>query len=305
MRSGSIRERFFEDRGVNQVFEIERGESANLASVCADLSPAGKNTHFSRRALAKSPAEGARGRRRELARDVLEGSIVRTTCAATLFIALFAAPALAEPLASNEAPVPPETFRYTTPAEPNPLRATLELGGVLVLGFAWYATTSTDIVHQWDVNYDFATFRRKLTGQAFGADTNKFGTNFIGHPLGGTGYYLSARSNQLTILQSFGYSLAGSLLWELFGEVSEVVSLNDSLVTPVAGLAIGESTTQLGAFFDRSGPSSMNQTLGSVFGPFKSLNDALDGRELVRAPSGFPDDEWHRFELSASAVGVF
>jgi hypothetical protein len=94
-------------------------------------------------------------------------------------------------------------------------------------------------------------------------------------------------------------------LWELFGEVSEVVSLNDSLVTPVAGLAIGESTTQLGAFFDRSGPNSGNRVLGTVFGPFKSMNDALDGLKPARAPSGFPDDEWHRFDLRASAVAVY
>jgi hypothetical protein len=240
-----------------------------------------------------------------MARGVLNDPIVRTTCAVMVFTTLLSAPALAEPLAANAPPVPPPTFRYTTPVDPNPLRATLELGGVLALGFVWYATTSTDIVHQWDVNYDFETFREKITGQAFGADTNQFGTNFIGHPLGGTGYYLAARSNRLTILESFGYSLAGSLLWELFGEVSEVVSMNDSLVTPVAGLAIGESTTQLGAFFDRSGPSSMNRTLGSVFGPFKSLNDALDGVKPARSSSTFPEDEWHRFELTASAVGIY
>jgi hypothetical protein len=233
---------------------------------------------------------------------------VRTACAAALFVLLLGAPAHADPGATDatEAPPPsPPTFRYTTPADANPLRATLELGAVWTLGFAWYATTSNDIVHQWDVGYSWSKFEQKITGHAFGPDTNQFGTNFIGHPLGGTGYYLAARSNRLGILSSFGYSLAGSLLWELFGEVSEVVSMNDSLVTPVAGLAIGESTTQLGAFFDRSGPSGTHRVFGSVFGPFKSLNDALDGLEPERSRSEFPEDEWHRFDLELGARGVF
>jgi hypothetical protein len=236
---------------------------------------------------------------------VLLFSIVRTTCAATVLVALLSAPAHADPDVPDAPPAPPPTFRYTTPADTNPLRATLELGAVWTFGFAWYATTSTDIVHHWDVGYSWSAFEEKLTGQAFGPDTNQFGTNFVGHPLGGTGYYLAARSNRLGILQSFGYSIAGSILWELFGEVSEVLSMNDSLVTPVAGLAIGESTTQLGAFFDRSGPSSTNRVFGTVFGPFKSVNDVLDGLEPARAPRGFPDDEWHRFDLTLSARGVF
>jgi hypothetical protein len=181
------------------------------------------------------------------------------------------------------------------------LRALLELGVVFTLGFAWYAT-SAPTVHRWDPGYRWSVFEDKLTGVHVGTDANSFGTNFIGHPLGGTGYYLAARSNRLTTWQSAGFAVAGSLLWEVFGEVSEVVSVNDMITTPLAGISIGEATTQLAAHFDRSEPTGTNRVLGSVFGPVKSLNDALDGLEPARAPRGSPARDWHRFHLEAAGT---
>lgn len=192
--------------------------------------------------------------------------------------------------------MPAKTFEYTTTAEPKPLRAVLEIGAVLTLGFTWYATTAPT-VHDWDPGYRWSIFRSKLTLQKLGPDANSFGTNFVGHPLGGTGYYLAARSNRLTILESFALSCAGSLFWELFGEVSEVVSLNDMIVTPLAGLSIGEATTQLGAYFDRQEATSTHRFLGTAFGPFKTLNDALDRLE----PSRARPDEWQRFDARFGA----
>ncbi len=209
-------------------------------------------------------------------------------------------PAGAEP--SYHPPYPPALI-YTTPAEPGGLRAVLQLHAVFLTGFVYYLTTARG-VGDWDVNYEWTVFSNKLSGQSFGTDENHFGTNFIGHPLGGTGYYLAARSNRLTIYQSFGFSFAGSLLWEYFGEVREVISMNDTLVTPVAGWAIGESLYQLGAFFDRSAGTTRNRVLGSVFSPLKSFNDWYDGLEPVRVASGFPRDEWHRFDLQAGAALV-
>lgn len=203
-----------------------------------------------------------------------------------------AVPATAEPVG---------TFEYTTPVEPAPLRALLELGAVFTLGFAWYATTAPT-VQNWDPGYRWSTFRDKITGGDVGLDANSLGTNFIGHPLGGTGYYLAARSNRLGILQSFGFTIAGSLLWEVFGEVSEVVSTNDMIVTPLAGLSIGESTIQLASHFDRSAPSPGNRVAGAVFGPIKTINDALDGVEPERVRHGEVPKDWHQFHAELAGT---
>jgi hypothetical protein len=198
----------------------------------------------------------------------------------------------------------PPTFAYTTRAEPRPVRAAVELGGVLAVGFAWYAVTRRGAIRDGNLGYSWSVFRKKITGRAFGPDTNHFGTNFVGHPLGGTGYFLAARSNRLTVLESFAYAVGGSLVWELFGEVTEVVSLNDTLVTPFAGLAIGESTTQLATFFDRSAGTHGHRFVASVFGAPKKLNDWFDGLAPRRSRTTFPAEEWHRFELVTESALV-
>ena len=91
--------------------------------------------------------------------------------------------------------------------------------------------------------------------------------------------------------------------------MSEVVSLNDMIVTPLAGVAIGEAWTQLGAFFDRSGPGLGHSILGSFFGPMKSLNDLFDGVSPQRSQSldeyGFPTNEWHDFDLHLGLAANF
>lgn len=195
------------------------------------------------------------------------------------------------------------TFAYTTPASPNGLRAVLELQAVFLTGFLYYLSTA-GLQHEWDLNYTWEVHQRKLTGQSFGADQNHFGTNFIGHPVGGAGYYQAARGNRLGVYQSFAFAVGGSLLWEYFGEIREVISANDTLVTPVAGLALGESLFQLGAFFDRSSPAWHHRALASLLSPFKAVNDRFDGLTPARVAHGYPDDTWHNFDLQAGLFVV-
>ncbi|MEY4580269.1 MAG: hypothetical protein RL701_4972 [Pseudomonadota bacterium] len=199
---------------------------------------------------------------------------------------------------------PPETFQYAVALNKNYVRMVLELTGVFSVGLVWYIT-NTEIGQDYNFKYNWKTFRQKLTGDALGLDTNHLGTNFIGHPLGGSAYYWVARGNRLGIAESAGIAVGGSLLWEYFGEVSEIVSLNDMIVTPLAGIAIGEAFTQLGAFFDRSSPAWHNRVLSILLTPFKNLNDALDGASLGRSQldqRGFPADEWHQFDLNTGAA---
>lgn len=193
----------------------------------------------------------------------------------------------------------PPTFSYQTRADENYLRAVVEFETVFAVGLLYYMTTSG---RNWDLGYRWASYEQKFTWGAFGPDQNHFGTNFIGHPLGGAGYYVSARSNRLSPFESFAFAFAGSLLWEYFGEITERVSLNDTVVTPTAGVAIGEGATQLGAFFDRSAATPANRALGVVFAPFKSVNDWADDLRLRRASRGWAEGEWHRFDLDTRGV---
>jgi hypothetical protein len=201
----------------------------------------------------------------------------------------------------------PETFSYTQRAEENRVRALLELSGVYTVGFTFFLAINR-LLPGYDVGYSWPVLRKKLLGEGLELDVNGLNTNFVGHPMGGTMYYTMARSNRLSIAESAAFAIGGSLLWELFGEVREFISINDMIVTPLAGIAIAEPFLQLGAFFDRSSPSLPHRILGTLFAPVKSLNDALDGQTLARATEqdayGFPAGEYHRFDLRTGAAAT-
>jgi Domain of unknown function (DUF3943) len=230
---------------------------------------------------------------------------LRVATRALLAIVL-TAPAVAQGEAAEEEA--DETFRYRATQSQHYGRAALEellvLGGE---GLQYWKDRSINS-EDWDLDYDWRSFRGKLDGTAYSFDTNRFTTNFAYHPAAGTLYYLAPRGNRLNVLESLAYATAASTFWEVFAEFRELVSINDMWVTPLSGLAFGETTTQLGAFFDRGCASRVNQALGWLFGPARSLHDAVDGAELARAPScdewGFDTASTHRFVLAAGGAEV-
>jgi hypothetical protein len=232
----------------------------------------------------------------------------RTTCLAVALAILATANrarALEPTTTTLPAPPPPVTFAYVSPAEKHYLRATLELSAVMLAGAVQYATekgNSTD----WDLGYDWPSLRAKLTGDAVRFDTNRFDTNMITHPAAGALYYVAARGNRLSVLESFLFAAAASTTWEYVGEFREKASVNDLIVTPVAGAVVGETLTQLGVFFERSERTPVTRVLAFVLAPTKTTHDWIDGATPARSVAvddlGLTTDESHRFELSAGGV---
>lgn len=223
--------------------------------------------------------------------------------ASVLAVALAAGDArAANPIVLDDGDDRTDAFRYTTPYPKDYFRAVLEGLGVLGIGFLEYLVSTKPSRSGVAPPYDWSIFHDKLGGNAQSFDINHFNTNFIGHPLGGTLYYLSARSNRLTLLPSFGWAFTGSLVWEMLGEITEKPSYNDMIVTPWAGLSNGEVLNQLGGFFSRGRRNVLNGVLQAFFCPPRFIHDRLDG--LVAEPSptfdelGFPSDVWHRFDFS-------
>jgi hypothetical protein len=219
-------------------------------------------------------------------------------------LAFAAALAVARP-ATAEPNDPYQTFRYEQEASPEIFRAVLEGVGVLSVGYIEYLTSTHQIKPGARVTYDSGLFIDKVSGNAQSFDANQFNTNFIGHPLGGTLYYFAARSNRLSVTQSFAWAFTGSLLWEYLGEIGEKPSYNDMIATPWGGIANGETFTQLSAFFARGKRTIHGQALKILFGIPHTIHEAVDGLDRERAPStdalGFPNDIWHEFRASAGA----
>jgi len=87
------------------------------------------------------------------------------------------------------------------------------------------------------------TWWRNIRG-GWNWDGNNISTNSIEHPYGGGVYFNIARSNGLSFWASAPVTLAGSLMWELFGEPVPP-SANDLIITTMSGIALGEATRRL------------------------------------------------------------
>lgn len=197
----------------------------------------------------------------------------------------------------------PDTFRYEgSDPKTQYVRAVLEGASVWSLGLLEYLTSTEPVRGQLEPSYDWNIFRDKLSGNTQSFDKNQFNTNFIGHPLGGTMYYLSARSNRLSIAEASLWAFSLSTAWEYIGEIEEKPSYNDLIVTPTAGIATGETLTQLGSFLARSRPTLLTTIVRSLLDPLRTLHDQIDGLDPERAPAyddlGFAADRWHQFQAS-------
>ncbi|MCL7956528.1 MAG: DUF3943 domain-containing protein [marine benthic group bacterium] len=70
-------------------------------------------------------------------------------------------------------------------------------------------------------------------------DTNPIRVNGFEHPWAGAGYYNFARASGLSFYESLPVTLAGSLMWEWFGE-PRPPAINDLVTTTIGGAALGE-----------------------------------------------------------------
>jgi hypothetical protein len=189
------------------------------------------------------------------------------------------------------------SFWYVEPERPYYLRAALELTAAQIVAFTGYLIVDPPSTVPGTPNP--VPIWGKLTLQPWGVtwDADDWTTNFRGHVTSGTVYWLLARGNRLTVLESFLFTMATGLAWELI-EFHEPVSLNDLIVTPFGGMAIGEVLVQLGSYLDRSPSTLANQALAWIVTAPKKLHDWIDGAKVRRDP---PDPGWHRFSFDASA----
>jgi Domain of unknown function (DUF3943) len=200
-----------------------------------------------------------------------------------------------------------ERYKNPLPRQRHLLRTSSELALLLVGGTGWYWLQQDDNSRDWDLDPTLESLWKKITGEAVRLDDNRVYTNIFNHPFTGAGYYLAARSNGYTALESFLFTLAASTVWEYFVEYLEIASLNDQVFSPVGGTVVGEVFYQLGEFFTTSADTKTNRILKWAFGAPQNIHRALDGTPVSRATStdrfGFRNDIWHQFSLFGG-VGV-
>ena len=184
-------------------------------------------------------------------------------------------------------------------------RAALELAGVLAIGATWYETEIDFNRQDFDFDRTWASqWQRLASTRGYRFDDNDRSTN-IAHAFVGRTYHGLARTNHATLLQAFLFDLTASSVWEAAIENREVFSLNDTIVTSVGGVPLGEASFQLGEFFARSAPTLRNRLMLLLFSPARALLSLTEGGRLPRPGAvdarGLAEDASHRFELSAGS----
>ncbi|MGH8432370.1 MAG: DUF3943 domain-containing protein, partial [Solimonas sp.] len=105
-----------------------------------------------------------------------------------------------------------------------------------------------------DFDSNWSTIKDNATGK-WVYDDDPFLVNQFGHPYQGSMYHGFARSAGLDYWDSLGYTLLGSLFWEIAGEATEP-SINDQFTTGFGGSFLGEPLFRLASLVLESGRSS-------------------------------------------------
>ena len=154
------------------------------------------------------------------------------------------------------------------------LRTTIETAAILGAVSLYYWGTKS-FAADFDYDVSFETLKKKVSGKAILFDDNSLEANsFPGHPVAGAYYYLIARNNNLSRTEALLWTFATSAIYEFFVEFPEVASINDFVVTPVAGATIGESMYKFGRYFRCSEHKDalMYKIMAAVIDPIALVN---------------------------------
>jgi len=158
---------------------------------------------------------------------------------------------------------------------------------------ARYITTWEDPADNWAVVGFQSWWRNIQNGWSY--DNDEITTNNFAHPYHGNLYFNVGRTNGYDFWESLGWSLAGSTMWEFFGE-NTFPAINDWVYTGIGGANLGEITYRLSSLVTDNNASGSERLWSEIFGalinPVRGLNRAISG-EMGQS---FPNPEWSRPE---------
>lgn len=153
----------------------------------------------------------------------------------------------------------------------------------------------------WITGRDYIFVTRKAWSKnlkdGFEWDKDPIQTNFFGHPYNGSFYFTGARAAGLTFWEAIPYTLAGSAVWEVFGE-TERPSMNDIFSTTFGGIILGETTYRISSqILDESEsglPRLGRELLAAAVAPMRGVDRLITRRAWANGPAGLKK----RFEIA-------
>ncbi len=166
---------------------------------------------------------------------------------------------------------------------PKPLPAAAELASLIVVPWYFNRHVGDDVTAALSL-----TSWRQNVERGFEWDPNAFTTNLFLHPYHGAAFFATGRSNGYNFWQSSVFSMAGSFLWEFFGENNRP-AINDLINTGMGGTALGEGlhrTAKLVLDNTASGAGRAGREIGAFFiNPVGGFNRAVRGEMSRRGPN--------------------
>ncbi len=146
------------------------------------------------------------------------------------------------------------------------------------------------VFHLQFAKVDLHTWKRTTAagfpwGNGWEWDQDRFGNNFLSHPMTGSFYYNAARSNGYNYWQSAPIVFAGSYMWKIFGE-NGTPEREDLINTTFDGIALGEIMYRISSNIldDRAiGPERVfREILAGLVDPVRGVNRLFQGKTFRR-----------------------
>lgn len=157
------------------------------------------------------------------------------------------------------------------------LRGGLLVHGAEALSFGLLAVLPSHI-SQWESLTASAfsnNFKRTYTSPPV-FDKDKWYINYVGHPYQGAYFYNAVRSQNANIWQSSLFTLGHVLFWEYGIEGGlEQPSIQDMLVTPIAGIVLGEGIHRATLAMAKNGFRWYEVAFVVVLNPMFALNNGF------------------------------
>ena len=168
-------------------------------------------------------------------------------------------------------------------------RAELFIGGAELLGITALILSPREVTG-WSPDWTqdaWRNMKRSLSTLPVW-DNDDWQLNYIGHPIAGSYYYNSLRSQNARIFHSLLFATAQSFIWEYFIEATaEKPSTQDLIVTPIAGAILGESTHLLTMNMRRNGFNFLEKIFVLIFNPSFVFNNGFGPRFNPARPRAF------------------
>jgi hypothetical protein len=159
-------------------------------------------------------------------------------------------------------------------------RAELIIGGVELVGITVLIALPKEVTG-WSPDWTQDAWRnmKRSLSMLPVLDHDDWQINYVGHPIAGSYYYNSLRSQDASIFHSFLFATAQSFIWEYFIEATaEKPSTQDLIVTPVAGAILGESVHRLTMNMHRNGFNFFEKVFVLIFNPMFAINNGFGPR---------------------------